>query len=243
MSSPVGPEPSGYILADFDHSKTLFRLVFRERNLRIEEESEEPLKRVEDGIPVGFVESGCQGFRPIFRVEMEDLHLRRPEMAVELLDGRQLAKEVGVAKGCCPGVGQVRSSEVVHRVSCDPIDDSQDFYPFLPMISFNSNAYCSPMLSLLTCPVFDQSSIKNASKSCDNYPDTGGFRLRISVSEAARRARNSRKSPTDCSGSERTRATRSSLSGRGSIINEGRALKAFRPPIAEARGLSGYEIS
>jgi hypothetical protein len=32
------------------------------------------------------------------------------------------------------------------------------------------------MFSLLACLVLDQSSLKDFSKSCDNYPDTGGTR-------------------------------------------------------------------
>ena len=79
----------------------------------------------EDGIPVGFVGRGCPVFRPVVHVEKEGLHLRRPEMEIELFDGRQLPKEVGVAERMQTGIGEVRSPEVVHDGSLSPIDDTQ----------------------------------------------------------------------------------------------------------------------
>lgn len=63
----------------------------------------------EDSVPVGFARRGCPGFRQVFRVEKEVLHLRRPEMAIEILDGRQIPEEMGVAERMLPGVGQIRS--------------------------------------------------------------------------------------------------------------------------------------
>ena len=169
--SPVGPEPSGDLLADLDHAKILFRLVVCERNRRIEEEGEDlpsvffeaPEKVLgrsglgaSPGVPgfpgtPGFLPSPVEDFlqpgeqghslklsrRPCpggstgLCLEKEFFHLRRPEMVVELLDGRQLPEEVRIAKRVRPWVGQIRSPEVVHRGSQGAIDDPQGFDPFL----------------------------------------------------------------------------------------------------------------
>ncbi len=53
------------------------------------------------------------------------------------------------------------------------------------MLALNSGTYFLPIDSLQSSSGFHQSSLKDFSKSCDNYPDTGGLRRRSDLHRAA----------------------------------------------------------